>query len=177
MLNIFFILSIVFFSFAGLTGIYIIFDLTQEVEAQQVIETYNQADQTKSYTRVDFRIFVLASDLGDGNNFLDSMEIEKAKYVLKSIPLKARVNLFCNHITAGEIWEIYGGYVFKNGIDADKVKEFFKTNIPLDKVRYGWYIITENTHHWENPQPDQLIEFRDYGNKAQYERAFDTCRG
>ncbi len=145
------------------------------ISSQSEIEDYTEEEKTVKFQRIQFEFYVLVSDIGDGDKFLSDIELERAKYVLKSIPIPISSQLWCPHPQVGDIWMFWGSYVFKNGVDADKVKQWIKNNIPLEKIRYGYYYLLDNNHHWDNPQPDKIIEFQEWGDKAQYDQANITC--
>lgn len=147
----------------------------EEIIAQVEIEDYTEADKTVKFQRIQFEFFVLLSDIGDGDQFISNIELQRANKILKALPDKPKKQLFCDDETFGKIYRFWGSYVFKNPQDANSVKNWFKNNLPIDKIRYGEYYLLDNTHHWDNPQPDTIIEHIIYGNEAQYEQTVTRC--
>lgn len=133
-----------------------------EAQVQPEIEPFTIAEKTQTFQRFQFQALILASDIGDGNQFISDIERERIKYVLKNLPTKTSVRLWCDSEQFGKIFMVEGAYVFKHEVDADKVRQWLKNNLPLDKIRYGNYYLTNNNHHWDNPLPDDVIEFREY---------------
>lgn len=162
------------FGLLAVAGVYIIATL-MPVEAQVDIEDFTEPDKTIKFQRIQFEFYVLLSDVGNGDQFISNIELERANKILKAFPDKPQRQLFCNHATFGEIYRFWGSYVFKEAQDASDVKDWFKNNLPISKIRYGEYYLLNNTHHWDNPQPDIIIEHIVYGNEAQYDQTVIDC--
>lgn len=164
------------FGFIGVSFVLAGFFLqTSEAQEGGEIEDYTEEDKSKTFQRLQFHFYVLASDIGDGNQFLDNIESQRAAKVLKSLPTKAQANLWCNHSTYGEIYQVYGAYVFKNDIDAQQIKEWLKDNLPINKIRYAEFYLLENNHHWDNPTHDIILEHRIYGNEQLFRQVESEC--
>ena len=164
------ILSIVGISLAIIGG-YALSETTAQVE----IEGFIEEDKTISFNRFQFSAYFLASDLGDGNTFLDNVEAQRLQHTLKSLPIKTRVHLYCEDEQLGEIYLVQGAYVFKRSVDASQVKDWVKNNLPLSKIRYAEFYLLDNTHHWDNPQPDNIVEYKQFGNEQQFNQISDSC--
>ena len=144
-------------------------------EAQSEIEDYTIADKTVKFQRIQFEFYVLLSDIGNGDQFISDLELERAKQVLKAMPIKPKKELWCDNETFGKIYRFYGAYVFKESVGADQVKNWFKNNLPLDKIRYGEYYLLNNNHHWDKPNPDEIIEHIIYGNEVLFDKTSIEC--
>ncbi len=169
---------IVLFGF-GLVGLSLVLlgVFLPESEAQQGgnIEGYTEADKDVKFQRLQFEMYVLASDIGDGDQFISKMELERAKKVLKSLPSKTNVSLWCEHNVLGKIYVIRGAYVFKNQVDASEIKNYLQANIPFDKISYAEFYLLENNHHWDQPTPDVIIEHRIFGNQQVFYQVESEC--
>ncbi len=146
-------------------------------EGQQEIEDYTKDDKQTKFRHVQFEFYILARDIGDGNKFISDLEAQRVKHVLKQLPVKPRVDLWCDLPQVGEIYKIQGSFTLKNNIDSDQIKNWIKDNIPIGKIRYGFFYLTENTHHWDSDkiQPDKIIEYVEWGNKQNYVDAVLVC--
>lgn len=149
--------------------------LANNIEAQEVTIGFTPEDNDKDFQLLQWRFYVLLADIGDGDQFLSNLERERAKEVIKTFDYPVTKKLWCNHKTFGEIYEFQGSYTFEQPVGADKVKQYFKNNLPLDKIRFGEYYLTWNNHHSSNVHPDIIIEHITYGNEAQFLQAELTC--
>ena len=146
-------------------------------EAQQgaAVEGFTNEDKDKTFQWLQFELYFRASNIGDGNNFLNNIEIERTRHVLKDFPVKVKAQLWCIHPVHGEIYLLEGAYVFKERTSAQVVKNWLKNNLPLSSIDYGEFYLTENSHHWDNPQHDIIIEHRTYGDKTQFDKVWLEC--
>ena len=149
--------------------------ITAEAQAGGNIEGYTEADKTVKFQRLQFEVYVLASDIGDGNNFLNGIETQRANKVLKSLPIMTKAILWCNHETFGEIYMIYGAYVFKDSIDAQQIKNWLENNLPINKIRFAEFYLLENNHHWDKPTPDEIIIHKTFGNEPLFRQVETEC--
>ena len=149
----------------------------QEIEAQTPvpIEKYTEADKAVKFQRLQLEMYVLASDLGDGNKFLDDMETQRAAKVLKKLPFKARVDLWCTDETFGEIYRISAAYVFKNRVDASEIKDYLQANLPINKIRFAEFFLLENNHHWDKPTNDEIVIHKTFGNEQLFREVEARC--
>ncbi len=146
-----------------------------EITAQVEVEGFTEEDKTVSFNRFQFVAYFLASDLGDGNNFLNNVEAQRVQHTLKSLPIKTRVLLYCTDDQVGEIYMVQGAYVFKRSVDASEVKDWVQNNLPLNKIRFAEFYLLDNTHHWDNPQPDNIIVYKQFGNEQQFDQVSNRC--
>ena len=147
--NLFVIISFIIVAIAVINAGY--FYLEAEAQQGANIEKYTEADKDVKFQRLQFELYFLASDIGDGNNFLNGIETQRANKILKSLPIKSNVHLWCVDDTFGEIYRVSGAYVFKTNQDAADIKTWLENNLPINKIRYAEFYLLENNHHWDKP--------------------------
>ena len=162
-----------FLAFAPL--LIIPFALLNESTAQEETIGYLPEDNDKDFMRLDWRFYVLLSDIGNGDQFLSDFEKERAKEIIKEIDFPVTKKLWCVHPQVGEIYEFFGSYTFQQPVGAEKVKQYFKNNLPLDKIQFGEYYLLWNNHHSSNFHSDIIIEHIQYGDYEKFLQAESDC--
>ena len=146
-----------------------------EAQAGGNIEGYTEADKTVKFLRLQFDFYILASDFGDGDNFLNGIEIQRANKVIKSLPFKSSITLWCNEETLGEIYRVSGAYVFKNDFDASQIRDWLESNLPINKIKFAEFYLLENNHHWDKPTNDIIIQHKVFGNEEAFRQIELNC--
>lgn len=139
------------------------------------IEKYTLEDKDKKFYRIEFEFYVRASNIGDGNTFLNQIEGERIKHILKDKAFKNEFNLWCDDEILGEIYVLHGWYVFKERTSAQQVRTYFENNVPLDKFDYGQVWLLDNNHHWDRPTADKIIQHKTFGNENQFNTILLRC--
>lgn len=157
-------------------GVYVYLPIEAQ-EQQAEIEEFTEADKAKDFQVLDFEFYLRASNLQQAKDFLNNVETERKKEILKKLWKKADVQLYCEHETFGEIYRGSGMYIFKQEVSAQKVKNWFKNNLPLNIIDYGKFTLTWNNHHADTLEihPDIIIEEVIYGNENQYIQVTNDC--
>ena len=92
--DIIFLASLVVVLGASVNAYYYYYDPIAEAQKGSAIEGYTEADKQVKFQRLQFEFYVLARDIGDGDNFITGIEGQRANKVLKSLPLKTNLALW-----------------------------------------------------------------------------------
>ncbi len=164
------------FGLLGLTLVMLgVFLPESEAQTGGDIEGYTEADKNIKFDRIQFDLYFRAVNIGDGDKFLNDIEAERANHILKALPTQTKKALFYDNETLGEIYRIWGAYVFKNSVSAQQVKTWFENNIPINKIDYAEFYLLKNNHHWNNPSPDEIVIHKIYGSQTQFDQVVSEC--
>jgi hypothetical protein len=124
----------------------------------KVCDICDENVDTKKYYRIDFHLYVTAANLDTVLAFLAKVESDISTYNIKEVavsPIHRPVN------DDASLYEVIGSVTFVADLDGSRVYNELKdlSTANSKKIVYGYIYLLENSHHYPDPEPDNVILF------------------